>query len=418
MDRPGSKRTAPLTLATLATAMTVWVLRRPDQLLAPYAWVEEARMIELWQQLGPLRQALAPVNGQLILSSSASVAALLSLDVLRFPVLAYLTATLWFLGLLLLWLVPRSRLPLKVRVCFVLAMVLVPINPEPFGVLEYSFWWVTLWVLPCLFWDAPRWWLRVPVLAVAGLSSLAASTLFVVFGVLWAARRRRHDLVSAVILLSTFALQVAVYWTSPRNAQIVLVVGDVARQAFANVGTYLLGWLPRAQPAYLVVVGVVVVAAVAWLAVSARRPAPELALDWTVLLVVLASFTVLSSIPAAGQSDPYTAGPRYYFLPFLGVSWLAVLAAWGPWARARRVGAAVLALSLLTLAPAWSRSHDHLDWRREVLAACRHGGDGRVPVHFAGSRADVWTVTLTPATCARVTGDAGAARQPTNAAPS
>ncbi|MGV1006979.1 MAG: hypothetical protein ACOYBY_00005 [Dermatophilaceae bacterium] len=286
-------------------------------------------------------------------------------------------------------------------------MMLVPANPETFGVLEYSFWWVTLWAVPCLFWDEARYWLRVPVLILAGLSSITASTLFLGFGLLWLTRRRGHDLVSLGVLMCTWLLQVFIYFTSLRSSQMPLVVSDILQQAFANVGSYLLGWLSVAQFAYLVFLGIVAMGASAALVWHSWSRAPGFALNWSVLLLVFAVFTLLSSIPSPKLSDPYSAGPRYYFLPFMALSWLAVFLATSSWTKPAgfQIGVVFLIASLVTLAPGWSRRSEHVDWQHEVHSACQEGADGKVRIHYDGTLANSWTATLTRRTCQEVLGE-------------
>ena len=93
------------------------------------------------------------------------------------------------------------------RAAMALSMVLVPTNPEVFGVVLYSLWWATLWPLIILGWKRDLWILRAPLLVIATLSSPLAGALFVVFVFAYVLNRRKRELISAGLLLAGFAFQ-------------------------------------------------------------------------------------------------------------------------------------------------------------------------------------------------------------------
>jgi hypothetical protein len=390
--------------AVLLLLLAIWAARRPDQFLHPYVWAEEALIIETWQSGGFLEAAFTPIQGQFVLSSSLTSSLILSASFMDYPLLAYLAATCWFIGTALLWLLPGSRLPIELRIALSIAPALAPVGSETFGVLLYSFWWVTLWPVAVLFWDSPKWYLRMPVLLVAGLSSLTASALFIAFGFQWWVRRRREDLVSAVLLFFTFILQAVIYFTSDRGQEAAVSIKNIAQQMFVNIGEYPFVWLDTAQFHYLMFVGITAVLAALALVSHSRHGSPEFWTLWTLFLLVLGVFTVLSSIPAAKASEPiFAGGARYYFLPFIAVSWLAIALFTSPWKKATTVGVSILVAGSISLAPTFgTRTQEPLSWKTEVRNGCEDTVGGmEVPVHTDGVLSNAWSVSLDEATCSR-----------------
>ena len=97
------------------------------------------------------------------------------------------------------------------------AVALLPTNPEVFGVLLYSAWWVSLWAL------------YLPGLRAGACGSFsrhslpsrrsahpAGGALSVVFGIAYFRHRRVQDGVSAIILLTGLTVQAVLTLTSSR----------------------------------------------------------------------------------------------------------------------------------------------------------------------------------------------------------
>jgi peptidoglycan/LPS O-acetylase OafA/YrhL len=130
------------------------------------------------------------------------------------------------------------------------------------------------------------------------------------------------------------------------------------------------------------------------------------------LLVVLVLFAGMSAVPAGLGTNPHNAGPRYYFLPFVLLSWLLIYL----WREnlllpspARAIAGVVVATSMLGILTAFSRSPDsttgRLDWEHEILTCA--ASDARlvkVPVYYDGSSTNLWSMSMTRAECRRLTG--------------
>src|SRR6516164_8997345 len=60
-------------VTTIGFGLTVWFLRRPDQLLHPYVWVEEFQILNRYQTQGLLHAIVAPVEGYFLWPTSFTV---------------------------------------------------------------------------------------------------------------------------------------------------------------------------------------------------------------------------------------------------------------------------------------------------------------------------------------------------------
>lgn len=396
-------------LGAFGACMLVWVMRRPEQLTRPYVWVEEALIIRNFLDDG-WAGAFEPVQGYLILPANVLVALAAELSFVQLPELMYTFSFAVFVATILLLVLPESRWgDLNARCLMALTMVLVPTNPEVFGVALYSFWWSTLWPVIVLGWKRDLWALRIPVLAVAALSSPAAGALFIVFVLAYVLRRRLRELVSAGILLAGFVYEASLALDSTR-AELLSRDADplkVLEQTFRTGGIFETGWLSPGSPDrwFLLLAGIVFIT---FLVLASVRLALARRHEALLLLTTAGVYTVLSAVPAPLISDPVTAGPRYFFLPFVVYGWgLLVLWRHADLARLRTAAALLLAASLLGLATTFSRGGElttaNLSWEAEVHKCARSLEDTfGIPIYFDGSTQHFWTLPISPAECRRL----------------
>jgi hypothetical protein len=394
---------AGLVVATVGLCLAVWFLRRPDQLLHPYVWVEEYQILNRYQTQGLLHAVLAPVQGYFVWPTSFTVGFAAATSFLHLPLIDYWLSTAWFVATLCLILIPSSSIRLRWRVGLAVLLVLAPTNPEVFGIAEYAFWWTTLWPLISIMWSKDYWWLRIPVLIIGGMSSLAGAAVVVPYAFLFLMTRQRRYLAGSAVLATTFVVQVIAYFTSDRSARTPFHPVSVSLQELHNFSDYAFTWLKPTDSDFLAFTGacmlLAIIGIVVYDAVGKRSPTtPEVIALVLGLLVV----GVLSSIPAPLLADPIAAGPRYYFLPYVVLGWvLLMIAVTSELHWARVAATVVIVMSLLTLSQNFSRHDDSVSWSQQ-LARCQNATTTfTVPVQFNGSRSDLWRglLLITPQTC-------------------
>jgi hypothetical protein len=398
---------AGLIIGTIAFGLVVWFLRRPDQILHPYVWVEEFQILNTFQTRGLLQAVLSPYQGYFLWPTSFTVGFAAAISFVNLPQIDYWLSTAWFVATLCLILIPASSLRLSWRVGMAALLVLAPMDPEVYGIALYSFWWTSLWPLISLSWSKDYWWLRIPVLIIGGMSSLLGGAMVVPYAVLFVITRRRRDLIGTAVLGVAFVAQTIAYLTSPRSDQIPIHPLKTVLQEFRNFSDYAFTWLKPTNVDFLGFAGACILLAtlgvVAHAAVRRRSPnTPELIALVAGLLVV----GVLSSASAPLASDPIAAGPRYYFLPYVVLGWVLLMIATTselPWARVAATG--MIVMSLLTLSQDFSRHEESVMSWSDQLARCRTAGEPfPVPVQNNGVRADMWlrVLFITPQTCRRL----------------
>jgi hypothetical protein len=396
-----------LVLSTVVVCLVVWFLRRPDQFLHPYVWDEEFQILNRYQAQGFLHAALTPVEGYFVWPTSFTIAAAAATSFLHVPFIDYWVGTAWFTATICLILVPRSSIQLPWRMGFAVLLVLVPINPEVFGVTLYVFWWTSLWPVISLLWSKDYWFVRIPVLVIGGMSSLAGAAMVVPYALLFALTRQRRYLVGTAVLGVTLVVQSAAYFSSARSAGTSFRLAPVSIQELRNFSYYEFRWLNPTNSHFLAIGGacllVAVVGVVMYGAAKDRTPQTHLSIA---LLVGLLVVGVLSAVPYPLGTDPILAGPRYYFLPYVVLGWLLLMIAASTTHLSVRIAAVVLIavslISLVALPWAFTRHDDQVSWSHQLAARCERATKPfTVPVQRDGSRADLWRrlLVITPQTC-------------------
>ena len=229
---------------TVAVCFVVWVMRRPAQLVAPYIWAEESVVLRSWLEEG-WSAAFNPLQGYFAFPSTFFIVLGAELSVPALPVLEYVFATAVFLTTVALLLIPDSRWgDIRIRSLLAIALVLVPCDPEVFGVLLYSFWWAALWPVIILGWRGPLWGSRIPLLAIGALSSPAGCAMAVVFGLAWLRERDRVLFVSTLVLGLGAVLQILALAPSGRGSSMAskFSLADLVESTVRTGGFYVGRW--------------------------------------------------------------------------------------------------------------------------------------------------------------------------------
>ena len=364
-------RRAGLIVGTIGFCLVVWFLRRPDQLLHPYVWVEEYELLNTFQTHGFLHVISSRVSGYYVWPTSFSVGLAAAVSFAHVPFIDYWFSTAWFVATVCLILIPASHLRLRLRMGMSVLMVLAPMNPEVYGIAEYSFWWTSLWPLISLIWSKNYWWLRIPVLLIGGMSSLAGSALIVPYAILFAKTRERRYLVGTAVLALTSVVQAIGYLTSPRAEQTHFYPLSISLQELRNFADYALTWLKPTDSDFLGLVGACIllgILAFTVYTVARERDYPNTN-EIIGLVVGLLIVGIVSSIPAPLVANPLSAGPRYYFLPYVALSWVLLIIAVTSDLRWARVTATVLiVMSLFILTTNFARHDDRVSWSQQLVA--------------------------------------------------
>jgi hypothetical protein len=398
-------RTGAIILLTLLSCLVIWCLRRPDQFLHPYVWAEESQILNRYETHGFLNAALHPYVGYFLWPTSVSGSLAAAGGFRYVPSVEYWLSTLWFACTLCLILLPVSKVPLAGRTAFTFLLVLTPMDPEVFGVVLNALWWTSLWPLISLLWSKDYWLLRIVTLVLGGMSSFAGALLLIPYAFSYAIERRRRDLAGTLILAACLILQIVAYLESARAASAVHPTA-VGIQALRTYSFYALTWVSKPPSFLLAISGAfVILILIAMVMNAVSTPQTTHHREMLLMLIASAVTTLVSAVPAPLIAHPVKAGPRYFFLPFVVLSWLLALVIMGSKASWARLSATILVLlSVASLSQAFSRHSEFVDWSGELSRCQTANGPFFVPVHTTGDRADMWPSSLivTPATCHRL----------------
>lgn len=399
----GTLRKPPYTaLAAFVLAFLIAFSRRGTNLLRPQIWDEDGTMM-LPHFLAHGWSSFKGDEGYLML-----VPHLVTNLAGTIAPHAYTTVSTWLAWLFMAGVaayIAAAPSLLKGRFFLALACFLVPTDPEVFGVPLYTFWWAGVLLLLLPFWEkAPSFpVLRAVTLVVCGLSSPIAAVAAPAMAVRAAFLRNRTEIALAIVAVLCAGAQLYVI----ANAPYVTVRPEITGQAVVMMLEKFVGWfaVETTQPASgstLLISGVVVsivMAAVAW-----RLPNRWVALG----LLFLFAGTVASSVSRVSVAllDILYGGPRYFFYPFILLSWLLVQ---GLYVRSFVVGrvlcAAILGGALINAtASGWSRDHDDIPLARH-LASCLHFDVYSLPIQLDGRLGYAWHYDYPRTYCERLGGD-------------
>jgi hypothetical protein len=375
-------------IALFAITLAALAWRRPDQLLHPYIWVEEGTYtLPDYARLGWL-SVFSPVAGYLVVPAKLLflIAATLSFD--HLVTIEYWLTVLFTFGVcgIVTWSPTYLRYPF---VCAVAAL-LIPTDGEIFAVSEYAFWWGTLLAVVALLWkpDTRAVW-RCFMTALAGLSSPLIILLTGLFAIRAYWLRKRTDYAVLAVAAATSIIQYCVMRATGTTGKPTVLAFDPATLVFKFFGWYASNWQPLA-------LGIVALAIIVVQLIH-TRDVPLLLIMGCMAAGILASITrvPLSSV------HPALAGPRYFFFPYIFLSWaLVYVLAQGEW-RWQRLGALLLLLlSLHQFALIGQRRHVRVNWHQQV-DACKKADEYAIPVHYDGSTT-MWSVTMKGEDCRRL----------------
>jgi hypothetical protein len=373
--------------------------RRPNQFRHPYIWAEDG-MVNLPQYIADgWWFVLEPIAGHFNLPFRVLFGLSVSISFRWLPEIAVVLTLLFCYGVVVA--VALAPTGLRHRFLCAVSVLLVPTNAEVFGVSLNIGWWGSLLAILPLLWPAGargHVMLRSGLLALGGLSTPIAIALLPLYVIRLLLRPVGADAWLAALCAAVSAVQfTTLVYRIPivpgSDTATADVAVDVVRKLF---GHYLFGSVtPPPFPLY----PYLGIALIAVLAVSAYLRRHDL--DWPfVALAGCLALTIAMTIPRVPIAilHPLLAGGRYFFLPFVMLSWLLLqLLDW------RRPGPAALCAValLLSLRTVWvygPQTHRPIDWRAHV-ERCLTAESHVFPVHTTGSHGRMWSVTVSGEGC-------------------
>jgi hypothetical protein len=381
----------------LVSTLVVLFARRPDQFLHPYVWVEDGvYTLSDYVQRGAWI-ITEPMAGYLPIASKLISYVAYRSSILWAPEIE--TALVVALTCAVIFATAFSPTHLRWPLLCAVAVLLVPTDAEVFVVSSYAFWWGGLLLPLALLWDSARGFepLRWIYIVFGGLSSPIVIPIAALFWLRAVIERHQTNLFAAMLATLVSVMQIVAIHYQPIEIQTATIGVPAAMAALRQfIGAYF--HLATPTLAALVIAGVI--------AFAAWRIRDKL--DRWFMLLVLTFAALCTSVALRMPLDalqgihPFSAGPRYFFYPFILLSWIMIwIASLSAKSVRLLIGAAMCGAVMFAL-PGMSRRHDPVNWREQILACAQASGPYTIPIHYIGHRRDMWRAELTGDDCRKL----------------
>jgi hypothetical protein len=370
-------------------------LRRSAQLLHPQVWDEDGTQVIPGLLVHGWKSLFYPVNGYLIFVPKVISAVSLSISGLYYPMVSTILAWIFVAGVC----VAISVCPIALRGGPLLGVftLLIPSDPEVFGIPLYTFWWASLLLFLVALWN-PRstgikW--RFTFIILGGLSSpiiFLVTPFLVLRAILFRQKHGEMAMLVAALLCCSAQAVAMLHSVAPLTAGL-LNAHNLKQVLPKLIGGYLVGNFVRTTD-HLVWIATSVFLAFVLLLIPFFRRRP-----WYLYLIALWCGTVYFIASRVDLSILHlrVSGPRYFFLPFVLLAWFLVsVLSEGEHFGIRAFAAVLLFASILNMLPVRSRPQRDFHWS-EQLADCGRADPFPMEISFDGLRP--WFVQVNRSEC-------------------
>ena len=233
----GAKTISTLILVLLAFSLLL--LRAWPRLIYPEVWIEDGtENIYGLVNYGSI-DIFRPVGGYLVLVPKFITLISLWVSFVYYPLISTILA--WAFTIFVFIVIAKSPLYLKGQIFLATACMLIPSDPECFGLPMYTYWWSSLLLFVMVFWRPDQYTLlRIILIFLASLSSpvcLVTLPLFLVRYFIF--KQDRSELGLFGVALICALIQIYVIYSNSKSADINLLYSYRAISIF--LGSYVIG---------------------------------------------------------------------------------------------------------------------------------------------------------------------------------
>lgn len=377
--------------ALILLGFILLLLRAWPRLLYPEVWIEDGTQnLAGFINEGWINFA-SPVGGYLVFIPKLITFLALQISFTTYPLISTLLA--WIFILFVFLVIAKAPTYLQGAPWLAISCFLIPSDAECFGLPMYTYWWSALLLFILIFWkENQNTIFRAFLLVIASLSS---PVCLVTLPLLWlrALMYKRSNVEKLLALIASVLCLTQLFVMALHSNPSNIHLSSLDQWVPVFLGSYLVGNLAGNLR------WVAGIALLALLCLGIYRNK-----NWVLGgLIYLWCTSVLMSMYRVDVSilDPIHAGPRYFFFPYILLSWILIELAYSSVLIVKIASISVLALSIANAVPHLDRRHDRLQWQEHVWQ-CAQSQTYTFPVHFAGGANNVWFFTLTGKQCARL----------------
>lgn len=381
-------------LSCIALGFALMLLRAWPRLLYPEVWIEDGSLNIYGFVNEGITNFYTQVGGYLVLVPKLITFLSLSTSFFYYPWISTLLA--WAFSIFVFVVIARAPTHLRGGLLLAIACFLIPSDIECFGLPMYSFWWTAPLLFILVFWKAGESLVfRLFLLTIASLSSpvcLITLPLFWLRAHLF--KKSRGELMIAVLATLCTAIQVTYIF---RYSQASLFNPEKTFLVIPKfLGAYAIG---NIEPQLNWLFGIGIVAFVLWAMIQKRS-----CIQYVLLYLLLA--TIGTSIYRVDITilNHIDSGARYFFLPFILLSWLLIQIALDSsvkWIRFTAIG--LLTASVINMVPVMTRTHARVHWTDQIFR-CLTVEQSRYdfPILHDGSETDLFYIPFTGDQCRKL----------------
>ena len=389
-----------LGLFTFLSCFIILFIRRGTQLMMPEVWDEDGTQNLISFINNGWSFLLKPVNGYLITISKLITGTSASISILYYPeVSTYIT---WIFQALVGTAIALSPTHLKHKYLCALAVFIVPTDPEVLGIPLYSFWFTSLLLFLVILWKKDEINILTFIyLIIGGLSSpvMAIVPFFLIF------RRvvqkdflnKRLIILFIVALMLTLLQGYYIYISKASQGRIEFDYSFFYQISKKFIGYYYIRFTGMEKLCFWGGITLML-----YLLFSVYDQYVKRKSSLFAVMVLLFGASIFLSISRLDYIvlHPILAGPRYFFFPFIFLSWILI---YNLDSRFYQIPAVFLTLALINSLFVFQRKHDDLPWREDLKeCSCLGNGNFPVSVHFNGDANEKWAMNLPSKTCTQI----------------
>jgi hypothetical protein len=373
------------------------LLKRWNQLTEPEIWIEDGiyGIVQFtqvgWQTLFMNEGGFLKTINVLITNTGMSISPL------YYPEIS--TYLAWIFSILVSLAVVYSPTELRFKLFAAISIYFIPTGLENFGLPYYSYFWAGILLFLVALWTpGKRFYLRTFYTLFAGLSSPMIFILapIQIFRTIFIKEYRKQEVISLLIVLITFSIQYQIFSSDGyTGTPLQLNMDFISVYITKFYGLYYLRELT--EDYYIQLFGglLLIILFIGYWFQNKKD----------VYFYVIIAFLVGAGLSAILRKylaiDPLTPGSRYYFYPYILLSW-TILYISGKQLWYRFLSIPILLMSLVVSFHYPTRVHDKLSYKKYLIACSNPKNDiNNIPQHINGAKSKLypWRFSLSSKIC-------------------
>lgn len=345
-------------LSCIALGIGLMLLRAWPRLLYPEVWIEDGSVNIYGFVNEGVVNFFGQVGGYLVLVPKLITFLSLSISFFYYPWVSTLLA--WAFCIFVFVVIARAPTYLKGGLLLAIACFLIPSDIECFGLPMYSFWWTAPLLYVLVFWkEGESLSFRLVLLT---LSSLSSPICLITLPLFWLRayffKKTRSEIIIALLATLYVAIQVA-YILNYSQASL-FNPGKTFLIIPKFLGAYAIG---NIMPQFNWVFGIGIAGFLMWAIIQKRSIT-----QYTLLYLLIATIGTSVFRVDINILNHIDSGVRYFFLPFILLSWLLIQIALDSsikWIRV--IAVSLLAVSVINMVPVMTRTHARVHWTDQIF---------------------------------------------------